>query len=357
MLRVHAARRLGAFTLDVAFDVPTGSTLALVGESGSGKTSILRMLAGLLTPDHGRVELDDSVYFDRAGVVDVPAWRRSVGYVAQDYALFPHLTVARNVGFGLRAAGVPADAASRRVADALARFDVADLADRRPGALSGGQQQRVALARALVLEPRLLLLDEPLSALDPQTRREVRGELKRLLTGLPCVTLYVTHSPAEAIVFGDRLAVVAAGGIAQCDTAEALLRQPRTSYVAEFMGVNLLRGEIRRREPGELVRVAAGGGELFIPDPGGDGELFLVVDPREIVLSRSPLHGSAQNQLVGAIEEIVPEPPAGERLRVSLATHPPIVAEVTRAAAAAMNLAPGVIVYAAFKASGVRTYR
>ncbi len=357
MLSAVLRKALGAFQLDVALEVDGGSTLVLVGESGAGKTTVLRLLAGLAQPDEGRIVLDDSVYFDSERGVAAPAWTRSVGYVAQDYGLFPHLTIVDNVAFGLRAQGVEARIVRERVAAMLARFDLIGFRERHPHDLSGGQQQRVALARALVLDPHLVLLDEPLSALDLQTRRILRGELRQILAGLPGVTVYVTHNPMEAIAFGDKIAVVEAGRITQIGTAGDLLRHPRTGYVAEFMGVNLFQGRIRERDQGGLVRIGLDAGEISVIDPGGDGEVLVAVNPREIMLYATAPEGSARNVFEGIVTEIVAEPPFGERVRVAIAARPPLVAEVTQQAVAALGLREGLRVYAAFKATGTVPYR
>jgi molybdate transport system ATP-binding protein len=230
---------------------------------------------------------------------------------------------------------------------------VGGLAPRRPRELSGGEQQRVALARALVLEPRLLLLDEPLSALDPRTQRAIRAELRRALAGRPCVTLYVTHSPAEALAFGDRIAVLEAGRVSQQGSRDDLARRPRSSYVAAFLGLNLFRGRVVEREAGGLTRVAVPGGTILVSDPGDGDEVSLVLHPHEITLSLARPEGSARNVLRGEVQEVIPEPPAGERVRVPLATEPPLTAEVTRQAAEALGLRPGLAVYAAFKATAL----
>ncbi len=173
----------------------------------------------------------------------LPPFDRPVGYVSQSYALFPHLDARDNVAFGLRASGLGRRAARHEAGALLERLGIGDLAARRPGQLSGGQQQRVALARALILEPALLLLDEPLSALDVETRHAVRSELRQLLAALSCVTVFVTHSPLEALVFGDRIVVLEHGRVAQVGDRAALLRQPRSRYVATLLGLNLLPGQ------------------------------------------------------------------------------------------------------------------
>lgn len=357
MLRANVHRRLGRLDLHAALEVAAGTTLVVAGESGAGKTTLLRLLAGLDTPDDGEIILDDQVLFQRGAGVVMPASRRPIGYVAQDFALFPHLSIFDNVAFGLRALGrAPADI-RRRVPEVLGRLGIAALADQRPAQLSGGQAQRAALARALVLEPRLLLLDEPLSALDLQTRRTVRGELRDVLRGLTCVTVYVTHSPMEALVFGDRIVVMAAGQTEQSGTREDLLHRPRSPYVAELMGLNLFRGDIVHRGEDGLATIRSAGGDIAVVDPGGEGEVYVSVSPRDISLFLESPAGSARNVFQGRVAELIPEPPFGERVRVVLDTAPVLVAEVTRHAVAALGLREGSTVYASFKATGVEAYR
>jgi molybdate transport system ATP-binding protein len=261
------------------------------------------------------------------------------------------------VAFGLRARGVPAAERRQRVASALERLGIAALAARRPHQLSGGQQQRVAIARAIVLEPRLLLLDEPLAALDAASRRAIRAELWRLLAELPCMTVYVTHSPAEALSFGERITVLEAGRVSQTGSRESLMRSPRSRYVAEFLGVNLFRGTLADTADSGAssgaVRIALPQGELVVAEHAADGDVAVVVRPREITLALERPTGTARNVFEGAIEELLPEPPDGELVRVSLASRPPLIAEVTRQAVAALRLAPGRRVFASFKAAGV----
>ena len=355
MLVADLAERRGSFDLAVELPAPAGATTVIVGESGAGKTSILRLLAGLDHPDRGSIRLDADVYVDTSAGVRVPAWHRDVGYVAQDFSLFPHLTVLENVSFGLRASGVSRGETMARVAEVLRRTGVADLSGRLPSQLSGGQQQRAAIARALVLRPRLLLLDEPLSALDVQTRRQLRGELRALLRELPSVTVYVTHSPLEALFLGDRIVVVESGRISQAGSREELLRRPRSRYVAELIGTNLFVGRwatLVSRGP----EVKTPEGAVEVTGSSGEGTVFATVSPREITLYRDAPAGSAQNVFSGPVTEIAPEPPAGERVRVVLGTQPPLVSEVTEAAVASLGLTEGAVVYAAFKATGVRTY-
>src|SRR5262245_8323643 len=341
MLRATLAKRLGAFTIEAELDGSDASTLVVVGESASGKTTLLRLLAGLTQPDRGRIELGSYVLFDAESGRDVPSHERPIGYVPQDYALFPHLNVFENVAFGLRAQGERGSSLRRRVDETLDRFGLAPLRYRVPAQLSGGQQQRVALARALVLEPSLLLLDEPLSALDLATRRVVRGELRGLLPQLRCATVFVTHQPVEAMVFGDSILVLESGRVTQTGTRDELLRKPRSAYVAEFLGVNLFIAVSPEPTANGLARASIGGGTVLFVPAEEEGPVQLIVNPREIMVSRERPTGSSLNVLEGPVEEMVPEPPAGDRVRLTLGTRPRLVAELTHTSAESMRLHPG----------------
>lgn len=354
------ARGGDAFSLDLEIEQEERRTLVVVGESGAGKTTLLRLLAGLDAPDRGYIALAGETWFDepRTGGVWVPPWTRPVGYVGQDYALFPHLTVRENVAFGLKARGWSTRDARERVEVMFERLAIRDLAERHPAQLSGGQQQRAALARALAPRPRLLLLDEPLSALDQRTRQEVRGELKAVIGEAQCTTVFVTHAPLEALLFGDRIAVLEEGRLTQAGEREDLLRRPRSSYVASLLGVNLFRGRVLDA-PGNaagVVRVRTTDGVLTVPDAGLSGEVYVSVNPRDITLYVTPPVGSAQNIFHGEVTEVVPQPPDGERVRVVLRTRPALVTEVTRAAVEALGLKTGVWIHAGFKATGTSVY-
>ncbi len=353
MLALDVRRRLAEFELVAELSVRPASVTVLVGESGAGKSTLLRMVAGLVAPDAGTIALDGVPLFDAAQGVNVPPERRPVGWVAQDYALFPHLDAFENVAFGLRARRVPGAAIRARVTAQLERMGMSAWAHRRPHALSGGQQQRVALARALVLEPAVLLLDEPLAALDVQTRVTVRAELRRTLAALPCPTLFVTHQPAEALAFGDRIAVLERGALTQEGTRADFVRSPRTAYVAEFLGVNLLEGEIVGPSQSGLVTVQVGQRTIVLADPGRRGRVRLVVHPHDIVLASAAPAGSARNVAHARVEEMLYEPPRGDQVRVRLGGDPPLTALVTRAAADTLGLAPGSDVWASFKATGI----
>ena len=356
MLRANISKRLGSFSLNVELTAEPRKTLVLVGESGAGKSSVLNLLAGLMDPDTGRITVGDITYFDSETGVAVPTHKRSIGYVFQDLALFPHLSIFENVAFGLRAQGRVDSAVKRRVSEVLEQVGASQLSDAGPNQLSGGQQQRVALARALVLEPELLLLDEPLSALDIKSRRSVRTELRRILSQLPCVALFVTHTPFEAMLFGNQIAVIAEGRIAQSGTRDELLKHPRSRYVAELVGLNFFHGRVAARDGSGFADIETPEGVLHVVNPGEADEVFVAVDPREITLHTSLPSGTARNVFHGRIIELVPEPPLGERIRVSLDTHPPLVAEITAHAVNALSLNEGIEVYASFKATGARGY-
>ena len=225
---------LRSFRLELALAVGR-ETFALVGPSGAGKTSVLRAVAGLLRPERGRIAFEERVLFDAAAKIDRPPEERRVGFVFQEYALFPHMTVEQNVVYAGRA----------RAAEVLERFRIAHLANARPGELSGGERQRVGLARALAREPDVLLLDEPLSALDTHTRAGVRAELKELLDHLDLPVLLVTHDFQDAAVLADRGAVLVDGRLRQIGTPTELIAAPADAFVASFTGANLLSGRAR----------------------------------------------------------------------------------------------------------------
>jgi molybdate transport system ATP-binding protein len=347
-LEARVALTVGTFQLQVELQAVEGEVVVILGPNGSGKTTLLRALAGLTRLRAGRVVLDQQVLEDTERRLWVPPERRPVGVVFQDYLLFPHLNVLDNVAFGLVARGMSRRKAQAEALTWLARMDLASwAAQAKPSTLSGGQAQRVALARALVTSPRLLLLDEPLAALDASIRSSVRRELRRHLVAFPGVRLVVTHDPLEAIALADRLVVVEGGRVVQAGIPAEVTSRPRSRYVADLVGVNLLRGRVQDGALG-----LHGGGRLFIADPPA-GEVFAVIHPRSVSLWREQPHGTPRNVWRGMAAglELL-----GDRVRVRVEGEPPIVAEVTPSAVAALHLDEGGEVWVSVKATEIQTY-
>ena len=348
-LGIDVTVRRGGFSVSAAFDARPGETIALVGPNGSGKSTLVSTLAGLERPSAGRIALDGEVLDDVPTGVHVAPEHRRIGVVFQDLLLFPHLSARENVAFGPRARGSDRADAHRRAAAALERLGLGSRLDARPRDLSGGQAQRVALARALIVEPRLLLLDEPLSALDVGARAEVRDAIRDELSRFDGVRILVTHDPVEAAILADRLVVLEAGHVTQIGTPDEIRGAPHTRYAADLVGVNAFRGRLRRSPDGSGV-VETPAGDVIVPWPDerapGD-EVIAIVRPTDVTLSREPPAGSARNVFRGEIRSVAIE---GDRARVRLATVPPLVAEITRASVERLGLRAGVTVSASFKA-------
>jgi molybdate transport system ATP-binding protein len=338
----------GSFTLRVDLAVPPGQVVGVLGPNGAGKTTLLKALAGLTPVASGKIVLRGQVIDDAGTGEFTEAAGRPVGFVFQDYRLFPHLSVTENVAFGPRARGAGRAAARAAAADWLARLGLTGLADRRPGSLSGGQAQRVALARALAGHPDLLLLDEPLSALDAGTRLDVQAELRRHLAEFTGPCLLVTHDPLEALVLADRLVVIEDGRVVQDGTPAQVSRQPATEYVARLVGLNLYAG---RAGDGQVA--LDGGGSLAIPG-GQRGPVLVSVRPSSVtVSSEQPRGSSARNTWPGTVTGLTL---LADRIRLSLDGQPPVLADVTPAAVAELELRPGRAVWLAVKATDLEVY-
>ena len=346
--------RRGDFEVRAELSADPGETVALLGPNGAGKSTVVAALAGLASPVAGRIAVDREVLDDAASGLHVPPERRQVGVVFQDRLLFPHLTALENVAFPLRTRRVRRDEARVRAREILRRLGVAHRAEARPNELSGGEAQRVALARALVSEPRLLLLDEPLSALDVRARAEIRALLRTVLAGFPGVRVLVTHDPVEAMTLADRLVLIEHGRVTQAGTPAEIRDAPRTPYAAELVGLNLFAGS--------LVRLDDGAGALQTPDGpvvvGWPADAHEPVDaalgllrPADVSLFADRPDGSARNLLEGTVIAVSFE---GDRARIRLDTHPPVVAEVTPGSVERLGLSEGVRVWASFKAVEVR---
>jgi molybdate transport system ATP-binding protein len=372
VLDVHFDATLGTFHIEVGFKSGPAETTVLLGESGSGKTTVLRFLAGLLQADHGWLALDDELYVDTTKKFNVAAHDRPVGYVFQDYVLFPHLTVYDNVAFGLRMQDVSETVIKERVGEVMEQAHLVGYDDRHPKELSGGQQQRVAIARALALRPQLLLLDESLSALDIQTRRQVEEELHQILDELKLTTVMVSHQYSDALNFANHIIVLERGNVIQRGVHADLLRHPRSGYVAEMVGVNRLAGKVMpTREDGGSCRIAlADGVEIMATalealEPGDDATV--IVHPRSFKLWQNEPGEGAANVFRCEVVQSVP-------LSASLSPHngtieglmqiglvlspeiPTLRAEVNVTSASDAQPADGETIYASFDPSAAAAY-
>ncbi|MGW5385952.1 ABC transporter ATP-binding protein [Nocardia sp. NPDC003963] len=336
----------GAFSLELDLELAPGEVVALLGPNGAGKTTALRALAGLTPLTAGSIGLGDRIWDAPPGDF-VPPEHRSVGVVFQDYLLFAHLDALENVAFGLRARGLRRTLARERAAHWLERVGLAGYTHTRPRALSGGQAQRVALARALAVEPELLLLDEPLAALDAATRVRVRAELARHLDDYPGHTLLVTHDPLDAMVLADRLVIVEDGQVVQQGPPGEIARRPRSDYVADLVGLNLFRGTAA----GTLVRLDSGG-ELTVAEPA-TGPVHLTFAPAAVGLHPERPTGSPRNTwpvTVAGLEQ------HAHTVRVRLDGAVPTLADITPATVADLRIRPGSELWAALKATEIHCY-
>lgn len=347
-MRLDATVRIrqGTFVLDAALRAEAGTTVAVLGPNGAGKTTVLRALAGLVPLDAGSVTLDGEVLEDPAAHRWKAPEARRVGFVFQDRVLFPHLSVLANVAFGLRARGLTRAEANARAGEWLVLVGLGGFDQARPATLSGGQAQRAALARALAPAPRMLLLDEPLAAIDQPARVELRRTLRERLDGFTGVRVLVTHDPVEAAALADRVVILEAGTVTQEGGFAEVTARPRSSWVARIAGVNLLRG------------VAAAGslqldtGVLAVAS-AVRGPALATIHPRAVAVHREPPTGSPRNVVRGTVAGIDPQ---GDRWRVGIEGSIALVAEVTPAAAVELHLAEGGEVYAAIKATEVDVY-
>ena len=349
MLRAAIRVQIGDFRLDIGFEVGDGEVVALLGPNGAGKTTALRVIAGLQPLDDGCIELDGTVLDDPAADVFVPTAERPIGVVFQDYLLFPRLSALDNIAFGLRARGQDKASARRRAREWLERFALAEQAHAKPRTLSGGQAQRVALARALATDPRLLLLDEPLAALDAGTRVQVRAELRRHLATFQGARLLVTHDPVDALVLADRLVIVERGHVTQTGVPADVTARPASRYIAQLVGINLLHGTAT----GERTVRLDTGAELTVADPLPSRDVALAIRPQAIALHSHQPDGSPRNTWTATVTDLEAN---HDRIRVTLGGPVAATAEVTPAAVAELELAPGVSVWATVKAVDLTAY-
>ncbi len=339
-------------TATLALPLNGPSVMVLFGPSGAGKTTVLRCIAGLEQPDAGLIRCGDEVWFDGARHVNLAPQKRRLGYLSQDYALFPHFTVKGNVEYGLRNGS--RDAREQTVRQMLGRFELSGLADRYPRQLSGGQLQRVALARAMAHQPRLLLLDEPLSALDTPTRIRMRGDLRDLLAGVQVPTIVVTHDRTEALTLGDSIAIMIGGKLRQAGAVGSVFESPADVDVAEAVGVETISpARVVSRNAG-LVTVEIAGARLLAVDlAGSHQDVYVCIRAESVILERNPSGNpsSARNHLPARIISVVPEGPLA---RVIVDCGFRLSALVTHQAEEELRLRAGEQVIAVVKATAIR---
>ena len=344
-LQAHlVAGRANGFALDVRLEIAPGHTVALLGPNGAGKSTVVNVLSGLLPLDAGQISLAGRILDDPAADVFVPPEERGIGVVFQDYVLFPHLTVAENVAFGLRSRKVPRHVAAERSGQWLERLELAGMGDRKPRDLSGGQAQRVALARALIAEPLLLLLDEPLAALDATTRVTLRRTLDDHLEHFPGPRLMITHDPTEAFLLADQVFVMEGGAVTQMGTADDIRLRPRTPYIADLAGSNLVEGTA---SDGIVTTPTH---DLHVGDTHIAGPVLATIHPRAISIHRHQPEGSPRNTWETAVTRIEHY---GDRVRLQTGDPLPLTAEITPNAVDALRLVEGAPVWVSIKATEI----
>ncbi|MCP4893269.1 MAG: ABC transporter ATP-binding protein [Actinomycetales bacterium] len=328
---------VGDFHLNAQLACAPGETVALLGPNGAGKSMIVKAIAGLQPIERGCIRIDSTPVDEPASTTFIPPEHRRVGVVFQDYLLFPHMSVRQNIEFGPRNLKV-----TGTTQPWIERLDLTELLERKPAQLSGGQSQRVAIARALATNPRALLLDEPLAALDAATKQEVRGQLRHFLTDFEHGTILVTHDPLDALVLADRIVVVEDGRVTQQGPTAEVASQPRTDYLAKVLGVNLLRGDVY-----EGVMTPDGGGSLVV-STDLEGPAVVVIRPQAITLHAKKPEGSARNVWESTVLGIETH---HDQVRVALSGPPELTAAVTHAAVADLKLVPGQRVWMSLKAT------
>ena len=344
-LDAHVVVRRPGHTVDVRLTAEPGDVVAVIGPNGAGKSTFVRALAGVVPLDEGHVLCDGETWEDARARME--ARLRGVGMVFQSDLLFPHLSALGNVAFGPRSRGVPRRTAEATARDWLARLGVDDLAARRPGQLSGGQAQRVAIARALAADPRLLLLDEPLSSLDVGVAMALRLELARHLADYQGVAMLVTHDALDAMTVANRVLVIDDGRVAQDGTPAEVAQRPATDHVARLVGLNVLRG----LSTGTSIRLADG--TALVTSTPAEGEVSACFSPAAVTLTVGEPHGSARNRWPGTVTSVAPH---GAAVRVHLDAGAGLIADVTPASAAQLGLVPGADVWATVKATEISVY-
>jgi molybdopterin-binding protein len=343
MIRIEdVSKDLGEFFLrDIWLEIQDNEYFVILGPTGAGKSILLETLAGIFRPDKGRIFVDDRE------ITNVPPRERNIGMVYQDYTLFPFLTVEENIGFGLKSRKLEKSAITRKVNELTSLLGIEHLGHRYPGTLSGGEQQKVAIARAIAIKPRILLLDEPLSALDSRTRDYLREELKRVKREFGITMVHVTHDQTEALVLAERIAVIMHGQVMQVGTPYEIFSKPQTEELADFVGIeNILRGVVQRTENGVAEIEVEIHGKIRAVSEIHEGAVKVFIRPEDILLCKSKSECSARNVMGGRITDLQD---IGALTRVTLDTN--LVSLITKQSRADLKLQQGDPIYATFKAT------
>jgi len=344
MIRIeNIYKNLGEFFLkDVTLDIGTGDYLMILGPTGAGKTILLEAIAGIYHPDSGKILMDGK------DITNIPPRKRNISMVYQDYMLFPHLTVEKNIAFGLRLKKIPKEKTKEKIEEIARMLNIRHLFHRFPGTLSGGEKQRIAIARAMVTEPNALLLDEPLSALDTQTRESLRYELKKIHSVTKSTIVHVTHNFEEVFSLGNSVAVMNEGKIIQVGKPDDVFRKPNCEFVANFVGVeNLFRGKSTVNNGISDIDID---GSTIVSTTCKSGDCTVSIRPEDILISRNKIESSARNSFSGKVVSVIDK---GATIKIVADCGISISAIITRRSLDDMRLKEGISAYLTFKASDV----